>query len=429
MDGVGSSAWQCRHACFNEKFFLTMLTNNSLSGSHFANVNSHLMPNKWAADRSDLSKLIREKGLHFHTLSHAQYATMVLVHSIATEQRANKIEDHIQLPAGLGNMVGGGASAAHLVGVGSAHLGRDNYPFHTSSIRGTHVGVDHNHHHYRLLCPSVEPIPTPVQALPRAWDPHSMHPMTSLKTADPRMLARGVVGAGVGGAEGHGIGGRLGGIPFAPMATSLYPTLNPAQRLAQDTAKNMLSILKGRSWSGAEEEHGSVAGAGVAGHGMGRSSAGPWQAYLGEMEQDEYGLKTWVGAGGVAHTHVQQGGHCAHHGRARVPSAVGGDPGFSSGMEMDRLIEGDAERDRSGEVPLAVDLRDILREGTDFLDEAVKGVLDACNLTLVYAHFFAMQASSFASLIGKSTAGGRKLESRHRGGPETYRARSGRGRM
>jgi hypothetical protein len=91
VDGVGSSAWQCKHACFNEKFFLTMLTNNSLSAAHFANVNSHLMPNKWAGDRSDLSNLIKEKGLHFHTLSHAQYATMVLVHSIAAEQRANKI--------------------------------------------------------------------------------------------------------------------------------------------------------------------------------------------------------------------------------------------------------------------------------------------------------------------------------------------------
>jgi hypothetical protein len=385
VDGVGSSAWQCKHACFNEKFFLTMLTNNSLSASHFANVNSHLMPNKWAADRSDLSKFIKEKGLHFHTLSHAQYATMVLVHSIAAEQRANKIEDHISLPGSVGSGVGSGASAAHLVGVGT-HLGRDGYSLHAPSIRGTRADVERDYHHYHLLCP--EQIPTPVHALPHTWDPHSMHPLNSLKTTDPRMLARGVVGVGVGGAEGHGIGGRLGGMPFTSVSTSLYPSLTPAQRLAQDRAKSMLAMSKVRGWSGVEGEHGATAGGGVASvHGMGRPSGGPWQAYLGDMDQDEYGLKTWIGDGGVAH--IRQGAQTALHASARGGNTGAGGRGFASGMEVDRQVEGDIERDRSEEAPLAVELREILREGTDVLNETGKTVclsLPPCSSFLCHAY-------------------------------------------
>ena len=69
---------QCKHACFNEKFLLAILASGAIGASPLASVNSHLMPNKIVGDREDLSKLIKEKGLHFHTLSHAQYATMVL---------------------------------------------------------------------------------------------------------------------------------------------------------------------------------------------------------------------------------------------------------------------------------------------------------------------------------------------------------------
>ena len=75
---VESQKNQCKHACFNEKFLLAILASGAIGASPLASVNSHLMPNKIVGDREDLSKLIKEKGLHFHTLSHAQYATMVL---------------------------------------------------------------------------------------------------------------------------------------------------------------------------------------------------------------------------------------------------------------------------------------------------------------------------------------------------------------
>ena len=145
---VESQKNQCKHACFHAKFLLAILATGATGASPLASVNSHLMPNKIVGDREDLSKLIKEKGLHFHTLSHAQYATMVLgismhpshtlslfrcpslalpgshslslslsltqtqtlslpfslpVHGIAAEQRANNITDNVS-PAALGGV-------------------------------------------------------------------------------------------------------------------------------------------------------------------------------------------------------------------------------------------------------------------------------------------------------------------------------------
>jgi hypothetical protein len=400
---VGSSAWQCKHACFNEKFFLTMLTNNSLSAAHFANVNSHLMPNKWAGDRSDLSNLIKEKGLHFHTLSHAQYATMVLVHSIAAEQRANKIADHVSSPGGVGSGAGAAASASHLVGVGSAHLARENYPLlHAPSMRGAHVDVDPDYHPYHIHCSTGAPIAAQAQAMRRTWNPHSLLPLNPMKTPDPMIahIARGV-GVGMAGAEGHGLGGRMTAMPFSSLATSLYPALTPSQRLAQNAAKTMLAVSEGRGWTGPEGKHG-AAGVGVAaGHGMGRPVGGTWPAYLGDMEQDEYGLKIqqWFGAGGVGHPSVRQLAQYPLHGRARAPSAAAApDRSFSGSLEREGQVDGDSERDRPGqEVPLAVELRQMLREGTHVLDETSREVTresraaapaSACLLVIAYIYIY-----------------------------------------
>ena len=38
VDGVGSLAWQCKHVCFNEKFFLSMLATSAVGASRFASL-------------------------------------------------------------------------------------------------------------------------------------------------------------------------------------------------------------------------------------------------------------------------------------------------------------------------------------------------------------------------------------------------------
>ena len=136
-----------------------MLASCALSSSHLAAVNTQLMPNKLVADRADFSKLIKEKGLVFHTLSHAQYATMVLVHSIAAEQRANNITDSISAPSALaGSMCGGGSAGVHLVGAGGSLVGRDHHisSMHVPpSMRGARLDhEDADYQPYHMHCPT-----------------------------------------------------------------------------------------------------------------------------------------------------------------------------------------------------------------------------------------------------------------------------------
>ena len=98
-EGVGSASWQCKHGerpvmsalpsnshsgCFNERFFVAGLR----PGRGSLQDTIPVMPNKIVGSRLDCCNFIKEKGLQFHTLSHAQYATMVLVHCIASEQRS-----------------------------------------------------------------------------------------------------------------------------------------------------------------------------------------------------------------------------------------------------------------------------------------------------------------------------------------------------
>jgi len=137
------------------------------SSSHLPSTSHdlHLMPCKMVADRADLSKFIEDRGLHFHTLSHAHYATMVLVHDIVAQQRAHQITDDLSpsLPGGGGlNVSVGGVGGRVNLSLSSVYERDDASELQTgmivaASMCGASVGVDDvgaSYPPYHMHCPT-----------------------------------------------------------------------------------------------------------------------------------------------------------------------------------------------------------------------------------------------------------------------------------
>ena len=266
-EGVGSSAWQRKHMCFSQKFFLSILASNALSSP--SRINSQLMPNKVCEDRVDFSKFIKDKGLHFHTLAHAQYATMVLVHAIAVEQRANDIKDCFstspdEVLARTRKGVG-----SHLDSANSPHMAREHYnpSLHVPSsicggVEGDDADYETNYRPYRMhYAPGLHLVPPsscflslPKNCLLNIASHCTLLLMFSYTCPkDPAMAAgahalrrgswnacsmlgrRGVVT--VGGDAGHVIRGHMGGSMPAVPPSQLY------SRMPQEMEADAMRIM------------------------------------------------------------------------------------------------------------------------------------------------------------------------------------------
>ena len=145
-DGAGSMP---KAASLKDRFFVINLAHTDVGrGAGQSGVNlphglnpekvqrwaSHvLLPSYIAGDRLDLVSLLQREGLHFHSLAHNNYSTMMLVHHLMEEQRLMVSERRQQQRAGdrlaEGAADGDGSYSGHVQYAQHHHLA-PAHPYH-----------------------------------------------------------------------------------------------------------------------------------------------------------------------------------------------------------------------------------------------------------------------------------------------------------
>ena len=158
MEGAGGIP---RAASLKDRFFVITLaqtefgrgagqggvkSQNGLDPQKVQRWSSHaLLPSNIAGERCDLVQLLQREGLHFHSLAHNNYSTMMLVHHLMEEQRMMANERRLQHPASARMSQDHGARERS----GGAHLGHTQQHTHSPHAAAHHAAVHpyHNIHH------------------------------------------------------------------------------------------------------------------------------------------------------------------------------------------------------------------------------------------------------------------------------------------
>eukprot|EP00290_Baffinella_frigidus_P019367 CAMPEP_0180195408 /NCGR_PEP_ID=MMETSP0987-20121128/3562_1 /TAXON_ID=697907 /ORGANISM="non described non described, Strain CCMP2293" /LENGTH=369 /DNA_ID=CAMNT_0022150229 /DNA_START=21 /DNA_END=1130 /DNA_ORIENTATION=+ len=90
VEGVGSKNWQYTHGCFTQTFMVAALAQRGYVQPVHEDPDKGqpVPPCPAVANRTDCIKFLKDQSLNFGTLAHAQYASMVLCHTVRNEQLA-----------------------------------------------------------------------------------------------------------------------------------------------------------------------------------------------------------------------------------------------------------------------------------------------------------------------------------------------------